>query len=478
MSSPSQTLSIFTVSQLTQSIKLQLEQAFPKIHLQGEISNFRRQSSGHLYFSLKDSHSQIGAVMFNKEAASLTIEPKDGDQVLIEGELNVYPPSGKYQLIIHSMRLVGLGELLLKLEALKREIHKRGWFSREHKKPLPKLPKKIGVVTSPTGAVIRDILHVLTRRFAGLHIILSPVKVQGEGASYEIARAIDELNRYELVDVIIVGRGGGSMEDLWPFNEEIVAQAIYNSKIPIIAAVGHETDHCIAEYVADMRAPTPSAAAEMVIGEKVHLLAAVEQLRRRLNQSIIFSLRKQKESFLSLRREPFFSSPYSWLAPRLQNFDLLCDNLNKGIKLRFAHLHLILDGRKRQLAACSPRRRMQLQREKIDSLKKNFIGSFRQLFNRLSTRFSRQKIERHLVNRWIERCSRHRDKLSAIAAALEAANPKLLLQKGYCILYDTEEKTTVTSIHQLSAGKAINLVLADGKAEAIITQLVPNESKK
>ena len=236
----------------------------------------------------------------------MTMAPKDGDQVIVTGELNVYPPSGKYQLIIRTMRRIAEVEDFLKLEALKREIHRRGWFSPRHKKKLPKLPRTIGLVTSPTGAAIRDILHVLTRRFWGLRIILNPVRVQGEGAAEEICRAIEEFNRYQLADVLIVGRGGGSMEDLWAFNEEIVAAAVFHSQIPIIAAVGHETDHCIAEYVADIRAPTPSAAAEIAIGEKEHLLQQLLQLKRQINQAMRFILQRYSERLKALMRQPLF----------------------------------------------------------------------------------------------------------------------------------------------------------------------------
>ncbi len=198
-----------TVSQLTHAIKLNLESTFPFVHLQGEITNFKLQTSGHLYFSLKDAQAQISAVMFKGEASSLKLLPKAGDQVIVKGELNVYPPKGNYQLIIRELSYVGLGELLQKLELLKIKLHQMGWFKSTRKKPLPKFPKRIGVVTSPTGAVIQDILNILSRRFSGFHLILNPVKVQGEGAAQEIAQAIEQFNRYDLVDVMIVGRGRG-----------------------------------------------------------------------------------------------------------------------------------------------------------------------------------------------------------------------------------------------------------------------------
>ncbi|MCB1149824.1 MAG: exodeoxyribonuclease VII large subunit, partial [Chlamydiia bacterium] len=271
-----------TVSALTEQIRNLLEPRFFGISVRGEISNFKKHSSGHLYFTLKDAKAQIGAVMFAASAGRLRAVPKDGDQVLVTGNLNVYPPHGKYQIVVEEMTPLGLGELLMKLEQLKLEIKRRGWFEKEHKKLLPPFPKRIGIVTSPTGAAIQDILNVLSRRFAGVEILLNPVRVQGETAAAEIAQAIEQFNKYQLADVLIVGRGGGSLEDLFAFNEEIVARAVFESAIPIICAVGHETDHCIAEYVADMRAPTPSAAAELVIREKGEILERLKNQKSQL----------------------------------------------------------------------------------------------------------------------------------------------------------------------------------------------------
>ena len=246
-----------SITELTQAIKKAIEPPFRNLYLKGEVSNFKRQSSGHLYFSLKDAESQISAVMFRGDAATLQVLPKNGDHVEIRGDLSVYPPRGSYQVVVRYLRPKGVGALLLKLDELKRKIHKKGWFGKEHKRPIPSLPRRIGIITSPTGAAIQDILHVLGRRFANVHVIINPVRVQGTDAAGEIVQAIEQCNRYQLADVLIVGRGGGSLEDLWSFNEESVAKAIYESEIPIIAAVGHETDHTIAEYVADVRAPTP-----------------------------------------------------------------------------------------------------------------------------------------------------------------------------------------------------------------------------
>lgn len=314
-------MKVFSVSELTNAIKSILEPNFRGISVRGEISNFKLQSSGHLYFSLKDAGSQISAVLFKGNAASLPRMPKEGDQVVAKGEISLYAPRGQYQIVIRELQFLGVGELLLKLHQLKEQLHLRGWFDLQHKKPLPKLPKRIGVVTSPTGAVIQDIIHILTRRFAGFYVILNPVKVQGEGAAQEIAQAIDDFNKYHLADVLIVGRGGGSIEDLWAFNEEVVAKAIFESRIPIISAVGHETDFTIADWVADVRAPTPSAAAEIAIAEKANLLRFLEDAEQRCLQRVTQQIVQYRQRVSALQKHPLLSSPYGVLAPAIQRLD-------------------------------------------------------------------------------------------------------------------------------------------------------------
>lgn len=314
-------MKVFSVSELTSAIKAVLEPTFRGISVKGEISNFKLQTSGHLYFSLKDAGSQISAVLFKGSAANLARMPKEGDQVVAIGEISLYAPRGQYQIIVRELQFLGVGELLLKLHQLKEAIQMRGWFDPQHKKPLPKLPRRIGVVTSPTGAVIQDILHILTRRFAGFQVILNPVKVQGEGAAQEIAQAINDFNKYNLADVLIVGRGGGSIEDLWAFNEEIVAKAIFDSKIPIISAVGHETDFTIADWVADVRAPTPSAAAEIAIAEKANLIRFLEGAQQHCRQRISQQIGQYRQRVSGLQKHPLLSSPYGVLAPAIQRLD-------------------------------------------------------------------------------------------------------------------------------------------------------------
>jgi exodeoxyribonuclease VII large subunit len=259
---------------------------FPNIWVEGEISNLRIPASGHTYFTLKDDFSQIRAVLFKVQARTLRFVLEDGLHVICRGRVSLYERRGEYQLILEEVEPKGIGALQLAFLQLKDRLEKEGLYDPAHKRPIPMMPQAIGIITSPTGAVIRDMLHILHRRFENIHILLYPVRVQGEGASQEIAKAIEDFNKWMNVDVIIVGRGGGSLEDLWPFNEEIVGRAIYHSKIPIISAVGHETDYTISDFVADLRAPTPSAAAELVVRDKQELKNMVHYLGERLTSQI------------------------------------------------------------------------------------------------------------------------------------------------------------------------------------------------
>jgi exodeoxyribonuclease VII large subunit len=277
---------IYTVSELTKDIRKIIENNFPYLWLEGEISNFKRHSSGHLYLNLKDKDAIIQAVMFKGSADKLKFKPEDGLKVTCSGKVSVYDQRGQYQIYISSMEPLGLGSLQLAFEQLKEKLKKEGLFDSARKKPIPFLPSKIGVITSPTGAAIRDILNVLRRRFSNAEVILIPVNVQGNDAKNEIAQGIDLFNKSSKIDVMIVGRGGGSLEDLWAFNEEIVARAIANSKIPVISAVGHEIDWTIADFVSDFRAPTPSAAAELVLPEKEELLNRINVAKQRLKNAL------------------------------------------------------------------------------------------------------------------------------------------------------------------------------------------------
>ncbi|UCE04680.1 MAG: exodeoxyribonuclease VII large subunit [bacterium] len=291
---------VYSVVELTREIKVLLETTIPVVWVEGEISNLKIHSSGHLYFSLKDKDSQINCVMWRSRNAGLFFTPQDGMKVLVLGKVTVYEKRGYYQFDVIKMQLAGIGELQLAFEQLKNKLQEEGLFDEEFKQQIPQYPESVGIVTSPTGAAIQDLLNILNRRFPGIEIILKPVKVQGEGAASEIATAIDEFNEYGKVNVLIVGRGGGSLEDLWAFNEEVVARAIFRSKIPVISAVGHEIDFSISDFVADLRAPTPSAAAELAVPDRTEFLNRIRQYRKTVFEISASLIQYQRDRLKSL----------------------------------------------------------------------------------------------------------------------------------------------------------------------------------
>lgn len=415
-------MQVLSVSELTFAIKSLLEPRFRSLSVRGEISNCKLQASGHLYFSLKDTNSQISAALFKGDAARLARLPKEGDQVVATGSLSLYAPRGQYQLIVRELQLLGVGELLLKLHQLKEALQAKGWFDPIHKKKLPKIPKRIGIVTSPTGAVIQDILNILTRRFAGFQLLLNPVKVQGEGAAFEIARAIDEFNRYQMADLLIIGRGGGSIEDLWAFNEEIVVKSIFESKIPIISAVGHETDFTLADYVADVRAPTPSAAAEIAIAEKAQLFKSLDSIEQAYRQHLVQHIRQGRSRLVALQKHPLFSSPYALLTQKIQQIDTMRSDLEESL------------------------------REKIEKSRFTLLSCQ----NRLEFLQPRAQI------------AQLRQKLAGLSEHLLSLNPKNLLKKGYAILFSEKSHSVIFSAQELCPGQSFKALLHDGEIHAEI----------
>ena len=321
----------FTVSEISRGIRTSLEHKFSNIGVLGEISNVRKPSSGHIYLTLKDKNSQLQAVVFRNSASRIKFELKDGMEVISFGSITVYEPRGQYQLIINKIEPKGIGALQLAFQQLKEKLEKEGLFDSAHKKPLPFIPQKIGIVTSPTGAAIKDILNIIDRRFANVEILIYPVKVQGEGAAQEIAEAITGLNSDSDIDVIIAGRGGGSMEDLWAFNEEVVARSIYSSRIPIISAVGHEIDITIADLVADKRALTPSEAGELVVPRKDLLIEKIEKFKARLLQSLTGKLRLSKEKLVRIGNSYAMKQPFDRLNRWQQRLDEFAQRLNLNI---------------------------------------------------------------------------------------------------------------------------------------------------
>ena len=323
----------FTRTALNKAIKnmFEREPALNKIYLKGEISNFKHHSRGHFYFTLKDDTSRLAAVMFQSFASKINFEPEDGMKVLVCGRVSVYEATGSYQIYVEQMEQDGQGNLFLELEKLKKKLSQEGLFDQEHKRPIPRFPKRIGIVTAPTGAAIRDILSTIKRRYPLCETILFPALVQGEGAKESIVKQLTTAQDFEL-DLIICGRGGGSIEDLWAFNEEIVARAIYNSKIPIISAVGHEIDWTIADFVADLRAPTPTGAAEMAVPNLVDLNTLINQYKIRSNEVIKKEIKLYTNRLNDLKNNYVLKNPMALYEVKEQKLDHHIDTLNKFIK--------------------------------------------------------------------------------------------------------------------------------------------------
>lgn len=333
-----------TISDLNRYIKAKfdMDTHLNRVYLKGEISNFKHHTRGHFYFTLKDENSRIAAVMFASSAKSVAFEPEDGMKVLVSGRIALYEATGSYQIYVDSMELDGIGNLYLEFERLKKELAKEGLFNKEHKRPIPRFPKKIGIITAPTGAAIRDILSTIKRRYPICETILFPALVQGTGAKESIVKQLNKAQEYDL-DVIICGRGGGSIEDLWAFNEEIVARAIYNSKIPVISAVGHEIDFTIADYVADLRAPTPTGAAEMAVPNLVDLKSLIEQYKIRANEAVTNIIKKNRIKLESLQNSFVLKNPLSLYEIKEQKLDSYIDYLNQYMANKLNHAKLMYE---------------------------------------------------------------------------------------------------------------------------------------
>ena len=362
---------IYTVSEITRLIKLELEKQFPALWIEGEIADFKRAHSGHLYFTLKDEKSALNCVMWRSSAVRVRFELESGLQVICRGQISVYEQRGQYQLYVESIEPKGKGALQLAFEQLKEKLSKEGLFDPGIKKKLPLLPKKVGVVTSPRGAAIIDIIKTLERRFAHLHIVIYPVKVQGEGAGDEIVEGIDYLGSLEDMDVIIVGRGGGSLEDLWAFNEEKVARAIFRCPIPLISAVGHEIDFTIADFVADIRASTPSAAAEMVIDKEQSFLERIENLEKRISHHIRFMIQEKRHEVTNLVHHQAF-----------QNFKVRLFNLVQQVDEYETRARNVIQTLVQRIV--QSKSRVDLSQEKMSSAVKRILQDLQGKWERLS----------------------------------------------------------------------------------------------
>jgi len=411
---------VYTVSEITGLVKLDLETSFPQVWVEGEISNLHRHTSGHIYFTLKDRTAALRAAMFRGEAARLRFEPKDGMQVVCRGRVSVYEPRGEYQLVVDTAEPKGKGALQLAFEQLKEKLRVEGLFDPGRKRKLPLLPKRVGVVTSPRGAAIVDIVRTLERRFAKLHVLIYPARVQGEGAADEIVAGIDRLGAWPGLDVLIVGRGGGSIEDLWAFNEEKVARAIVRSPVPVISAVGHEVDFTIADFVADIRASTPTAAAEMVVEKEDAFATRIANLERSAAQSVRFRVESLQHEVTGLAQHRIFENfrvRLLQLAQRVDDFESRSWEVVRAEQRRIAEA---------RAAAV-------LREEKI-------VGLFR---------------------------AGLRDRLAAwekLSAELQGRSPLAILKKGYALCWSGDGRTPVTKIEEVRAAEGLVVSFYRGEA--------------
>jgi exodeoxyribonuclease VII large subunit len=429
---------ILTVSRLTALLRGILEENFEQLWVQGEVSNLSYPSSGHCYFTLKDSGAQLRCVMFKGAVKNLKFRLADGMALIVRGRISVYDQRGEYQLICEYIEPSGVGALQTAFLQLKEKLAGEGLFSEAHKISMPCFPRRIGVITSPTGAAIHDILNVLKRRFASLEVLIYPVRVQGEGAAFEIARAIDEMNRMDEVDLLIVGRGGGSMEDLWAFNEEVVARSVYRSKLPIMSAVGHETDWTICDFVADLRAPTPSAAAELVIASAAELRSQVEALFHRVRKSVENMLAGHDSRLDGLRRA--LRDPRTMLGHLIQRIDDLNDRLETGLSVALSRRRDRFERIKDTLEHNDPKVRIDGLRQHIELLSLKGEGLLNQRLELLRQGFGDN------------------------AARLEVLSPLKTLSRGYAIATHGISGNVVTDAETLTTGDQLLLKLHRGQA--------------
>jgi exodeoxyribonuclease VII large subunit len=427
---------ILSVSELTEKIKILLEESYPFIWIQGEISNFKIPASGHFYFTLKDSAAQIGAVMFRGQNRKLTFLPEDGMNVTGFGRLSVFSPRGAYQIILEHLEPSGIGALQAAFEQMKEKLAAEGLFDPVHKKPLPSLPQKIALITSPTGAVVHDMIRVMGRRFPNLHIEIVPASVQGERAAAEIVAALRLINERGDADLAVLARGGGSIEDLWPFNSEQMARAIFSSDVPVVSAVGHETDYTIADFVADRRAPTPSAASEMVVPVKAELLERQSQLTKRLAAALSRltgerrrRLRQLFDRLIHPRR-------------RIDDLRLRLDELNERM----------------QLAAT---RTMQLERERTDHRRQRLYASSPRVL--LHTRkLHLTRIYDRLRSAFTAELNSRKARWQSLNSQLSVMNPAAVLERGYSITRRKTDRSIIRDSAAVEMGEMLEIMLAKG----------------
>jgi len=444
-----------SVSALTKYIKrkFDVDPYLRDVHVRGEISNFKQHSSGHMYFTLKDEKSRILAVMFSSYSRLMKFSPENGMKVIVKGDISIYEPSGQYQIYIKEMQPDGIGDLFLAFEQLKKRLEAEGLFSLDLKKPLPLYPGTIGVITSPTGAAVRDIVTTIKRRYPIAKILIFPALVQGDNAAPSITKAIEKANERDGIDVLIVGRGGGSIEELWAFNEELVARAIFTSKIPIISAVGHETDFTIADFVADLRAPTPTGAAELAVPHMEELMDRVLQRQTRLLRAMQEKFRFEKERLSRFQKSHAFRYPQRLYEQKLEHVDKITERLIRGT-MRLFTVHA----------------------EQHENLFKRLERNHpREALADARTRFGRT--EKELNREMVQILTRKQTQFTNIVSTLEALNPLKIMDRGYSLAY-TEDNRLVKSVHQVKKTDHIQIQLSDGDLFCKVEQVKEGENSE
>lgn len=443
-----ETRKVHSVAEITGRIKSLLNKEIGETWVSGEITNFRAQSSGHCYFTLKDARAQLSCVLFRGTRVENRTALDDGQKVTLRGDLTVYEARGQYQLIVSEIEIEGVGALQLKFEKLKRKLEAEGLFDPDRKRELPEYPARIGLITSPTGAAIRDVIHVIERRNPGLEIIQASARVQGDGAAREIAQAVINLNRYashiESLDLILVTRGGGSLEDLWAFNEEILARAIADSDVPVVSAVGHEIDFTISDFVADVRAATPSAAAE-IITEGVYasrqFVAEAPQRMRHAMRSIIGA---REDDLNALRHRMELQHPRRRLGEHLQRLDDLNEDLKSRMASAMRDRQTSVDHLSHRLRSTPLSQRIAMKRQRV------------------------QELQQRLANLARDRFTSHTNRLSELENSLRLLAPQNILDRGYSITRDAESGTIIHAADEVKSGSKITTVLKSGKITSTV----------
>ena len=430
---------VYTVTELTVGVRDLLEERFSEVWVEGELSNCKTWNTGHLFFTLKDDRTQIKGVIFRSALRYLKFKPGDGLRVVARGRVSVYEPKGEYQIVCEHLEPQGLGALQLAFEQLKKRLQQEGLFDSARKRPLPALPRKIGVVTSLDGAAIRDIIKVLRRRYRNLHLVVSPARVQGEEAPLEIARSLRQLGRVDGVDVIIVARGGGSIEDLWAFNEEIVARALARAPVPVISAVGHETDVTIADFVADVRAPTPSAAAEIVVKAKDEFCGRIDRLEDRLRASVRGRVQRLARRVTLVSARPAFAGLPARVALRSRHGAELSHALAGAIRARLSVQDRRLQQLRRQLDTLNLGRRLGAVRTRLAS------------------------VDGRMQNAVVKRRHRADARLRENAGRLDTLSPLAVLGRGYAVCWNADRTQVIRDASVAQPGDNVRVTLARGE---------------